>query len=646
MAYYKPEELENIRKGLEWAKKNPAEPKSIEIQNRLKSGQLNFELKALGLKEVPVQVPKIVMPKMSEAGQMSTQKPTIAETAKEMGGDVMDTAKNIGTTISEGAQNIQDIIGNKEFDPAQKTMGVLGSLLGTGAKTIGNVTTGVGKVALSQDAENQLKSFVQEKAQGIAENETVKKVADWYGNLSPDNKLIVDSAGGFASLVSEILAGGTASAVSRPIKEGVETAVETGIDLTKAGLKKADEFSMVNNANRVAKQEAKVDEAVARIIQGTPEDITKAKKALFELTPEQRSSTIDYKELREAADSNIAALSKKQDAELAQYTEKYTNDTLGKYTKVGNKTVVENPVKDALDGLENAYKMSGEAVNAERIAQLQNKLDTEGLTVQEINRIAKEYGTEYKSRSFDKAGNPKQGFNAESFENVRKGVKDVLRERLPGDVSKTLDESISAQYALKELAGTMEERAFKAYSKLRQKTLKEKVGEIGGVAFEAIDLLSLGTFRGFLSKMNLKVGKKFNDVIELEKELSKNLAQIDKLLAIKDEKKFTEAMAKYLEEVQPGLSTRVTSGLTNSEKDALLGKLNNIKSTDVTSDVPSGAASGGYKPELDLELSGRLDELKAKSEKAGGLSEREYAELKVLMDEVELNTNQSIVPVD
>lgn len=238
MAYYKPEELQNIKKGLEWAKKNPSDPKSIEIQNRLKSGQLNFELKALGLKEVPIQRPKITMPEMPKAGEMSSTQP---KGIKEMGMDVLETGVNVGSTISEGAQSIQDIAGNDDLNLPQKAMGVLGSLFGTGAKTIGDVATGVGKLALTQDAEDQLKSFVEEKAQGIAETETAKKLVDWYANLTPENKLIVDSAGGFASLVAEVVGGGTASRVATPVKEGLETALDTTIDVTKRGFEQTSD---------------------------------------------------------------------------------------------------------------------------------------------------------------------------------------------------------------------------------------------------------------------------------------------------------------------------------------------------------------------------------------------------------------------
>lgn len=635
MAYYKPEELENVRKGLEWAKKNPTDPKSIEIQNRLKNGQLNFELRALGLKEVPIQVPKIVMPTVpQQEGLMTKNQPNAMQ---EAGGDLLQTAQNIGTTISEGAQNVQDIAGNKDINFAQKSMGVLGSLLGTGAKTIGDVTMGAGKLALSQDAEDQLKSFVQEKAQGIAETETAKKVVDWYANLTPENKLIVDSAGGFASLVAEVVGGGTASKVATPIKEAsiatakqVPKALETGVTTVAKGV---DVVKDATRASRIAKQEAKVNEAVGRIIQGKPEDIPQAKKALTELDTE---GVRTYADMNERVDDTIEALSKKQDAELGQYTEKYTTGTLGKYTKVGDKTVVQNPVSEALDGIENAYRLSGEAPKAEKIVQLRQKLETEGLTVQEINKIAKEYGIEYKQRSFDKMGNPKAGYNAESFENIRKGVKDVVRERLPDDKSKAIDESISNMYALRDLTGNMETKVQKLYQKIKNRTLAQKVG---GAVADVVDLASFGTLRGFIQKLlPSNVGLKTANSLDLEKELSNNLAQIDKLIAIQDEKKFTEAVAKYLKETQPGLSTRVSSNLTNDQKDALLGKLNAIQSSDVMK--KTGGVQGD---ELDLELFDRLEELK-KTANSRSLTEREYAELNVLMDEMEQGAKQSIAP--
>lgn len=224
--------MATIKEKLDWAFENQGkDPMAKEYVNRYRKGLLNPELTKGGLNPVDIPKPKVDMSKIMAIPQKEGLKSTIPQpsTTKEMGGDVLETAQNIGTTISEGAENVQKIAGSDTLNPAQKAMGVLGSLMGTGARTIGDVTMGAGKALLTQDAEDQLKSFVQEKAQGIAETETAKKIADWYGNLTPENKLIVDSAGGFASLVSEILGAGTAGKMMAPIKEGVETAIETGI---------------------------------------------------------------------------------------------------------------------------------------------------------------------------------------------------------------------------------------------------------------------------------------------------------------------------------------------------------------------------------------------------------------------------------
>lgn len=208
-----------------------------EIKRRYQQGLFNAELEKEGAKPVPIKKPNFEAVDMSTAlggvpqqeGQMSVPQPSMLDTAKEMGGDVLQTAQNIGGTIQEGAQNIQNIAGNDNLNIAQKSMGVLGSLLGTGASAIGDVSTGVGKMAVTQEFEDIAKGWLEQKGQQISEMDSVKWLADKYQNLSPENKLIVDSAGGFVALLSELAGAGTAGALKQPLKEGVETAVETGI---------------------------------------------------------------------------------------------------------------------------------------------------------------------------------------------------------------------------------------------------------------------------------------------------------------------------------------------------------------------------------------------------------------------------------
>lgn len=626
--------MATIKEKLDWAFENQGkDPMAKEYVNRYRKGLLNPELTKEGMNPVDIPKPKIDMSKIMAIPQKEGLKTAIPQvsTAKEMGGDFLETAQNIGTTISEGAQNIQEIAGNKDFNIAQKSMGVLGSLFGTGARTIGDVTMGAGKMALTQDAEDQLKSFVQEKVQGIAETETVKKVADWYGNLTPENKLIVDSAGGFASLVSEIVGAGTASKAVAPMKEGVETAIGTAVDVTKAGIKKVDDLSIANNARRVAKQEAKVDDAVARIIQGSPEDIAKAKKALSEIDTDGVKT---YEDLNTRMDESLETLRKKVDAELEADPTVYTKFKLARKNEVkgvdGNiKIVYDNPVISAIDELGEYYAKIGDVAGKTKIAQYREMLNGDGLRLKDVNDIARMHGKDL--NAFNANGELASGLTKQAAENTRKGLKDTVRQNIPNDKTRAMDESMSDILATKDLTVKMQDKVQKLYQKIKNRTLAQKVG---GAVADVVDLASFGTLRGFVQKLlPSNVGLKTANSLDLEAELAKNLKQIDKLLEIKDEAKFSEAVGKYLEEMQPGLSTRVKSGLTETEKNVLLEKLVSLDAPDTVK--KTGGIQG---TELDLELEERLSELATEVQKRS-LTEREYAELKVLMDEVAQNTN-------
>lgn len=653
-----------------------------EIKRRYQQGLFNAELQAEGAKPVPIKKPRFDFSKVNLQDAMKGQetglqsKPSeFLQKVTDISSDYAEAGKNIleyGKTESD--KIAENYIRRKEDGLSGKEMLASGLdvIAGTGKTAINAATQSLFAFAKSaytpkqeEEIGNKVNEVVTQMGQGVqnvwpegspGRNALQSAIATWdtFKKENPEAASNIENAKDFGVILLDLVGVKLGEPVAKEVvtqtADTIADAVRMSLPVIKAGVETAktgakalgtsvDAAQEARRVARLAKQEEKVNEAVGRIIQGKPEDIPQAKKALMELDTEGVST---YKDLNTRTTDSIESLSKAQDAELSQYTERYTSDTLGKYTKVGDTTVVQNPVKDALDGLEQAYKLSGEAPKAERIAQLRNKLDTEGLTVQEINKLAKEYGVEYKDRSFDKMGNPKPGYNAESFENTRKGMKDVIRERLPDEKSKALDESMSNMYALKDLTVNMENKVNSLYQRIKNRTLAQKVG---GAVADVVDLVSMGTLRGFIQKLlPSNVGLKTANSMDLERELSKNLAQVEKLLAIKDEKKFSEAVGKYLEEMQPGMSTRAVSGLTEPEKDALLGKLHTLKSTDMTVDTPSGASSSGYLEGIDLELAQRLDELKAKSESAKGLSEREYAELKVLMDEVELNTNQTIAP--
>lgn len=623
MAYYTDKQLQNIKKGLEYAKSNPDDPKSQEITKRLKSGQMNFELKALGLKPVPIETPKVDMSK-ALSGQVpgqQTMMPTpsragaqVTGAAKDVGSDFLEMGQNIRESFKQRTETLGEDIERRQEDGKQTFRESAGTALGYAAATLGTAIDAVeqggmfvGKALLTDEQEKTIEDSISSglgsviaRTEGSAGAETVKKLVAGYNKWAEDNPeeaANVRDVGSIVLSLAEVLGAKAGTKVAEEtidtatdvvkktapmVKEGVETTAKVGQETFEAGARKTgeaiDAFSEARRPARVAAQQEKVDTAVGRIVQGTPDDVKKAKRALSEVDTQGVKT---YAELNTAIDDKIEALSKSVDSELDKYTDLYTPQTTGTYTKVGEKTVVQNSIIDALDGLENAYTKSGELPKAEAIRQLRNQFETSGLTVKQLNQLARKYGVEFKDRAFNKMGDPKSGYNAENFENVRSGVKQAVRDRLPDDVAKELDKKISDLYATKVLTDKMETKVAQLQQRITNRTLAQKVG---GAAANLADLMTFGTLRGFVSKiMPSNIGNKAMNSLEIEAELRKNLKQIEKLLNMKDDAKFAEAFVKWAEEMQPGMSIRSTvtpasvgSKLTESEFDLITQNIDDV----------------------------------------------------------------------
>lgn len=539
-------------------------------------------------------------------------------------GDVTETAKNLGGTISQGFTDIKDTVNRTDINPIQKVTASLGQAASTVSEGIGETTIGVGKALLSQKEEDTIQKLTQDIAGRIAETDTVQSISskakDWYNNLDTDNKLIVDSAGGMASFMSDVLGFG---AGKQSVKQGIN-AVDTAIDVAKPVVKDAFESGVktVDNAleprrqAKIVQRKADIEDAVGRIIQGKPEDVAAAERA-FKTVDTKGVKT--YKELKDVMKDDVTTLSEKLDSLLE--TESPTPlkaEQLAQYIKVGDKTISQSPVQTALKELSDYYTKINDATNAEKVRQMVEKLDTDGLTLKEVNDIAKLHGRDL--NGFNANGELASGLSKQAAENTRKGLKSVVRDRTTGDAAKAIDSQISDLLKTSKLVDEMEVKVQKLYQKIKNRTLAAKAG---GAVADVLDLATMGTLRGFIAKLfPSNVGLKTANALDLEKELAKNLKKIDDLNSIEDPRKFSEAVSSYMDEVQPGLSTRIVSGLSAPEKDVLLQKLMSIDSQSVIKDG-----------QVDLELFDQLEKLK-KIADTRSLTEREYVELRQLMDEV------------
>lgn len=370
--------------------------------------------------------------------------------------------------------------------------------------------------------------------------------------------------GGIANVVSTVLGLRGSSAVTGATVRGAEAAVpviregvEATVDAAKTGARTT--VGMTQRALTPSPEvvNTRLNEAVSRIVQPTgktPNEIAKevqqARRALSELDTKDVS---DYASLNAALDGRVTAIAKAQDEYLAQFPEKFKADQLGRYTKVGKETVTTTPVQDALDGLERAFKLSGDAVGEAKIRQLRQKMDSEGLNVTEINQLARDYNKEFRNLAFDKMGNPKAGFNAENYEAVRKGVKEVARDRMPDDKSKELDARLTDNYETQRMVDKMQVAIEKAIAKAPKEKgfIRRTVGTVVGAGVNLADTLTGNIVSNIGRTIASRAGvaqKTSLTPLEIQMELSKNLKTIEKLNQIQDPDAFAKAFEKYLSE--------------------------------------------------------------------------------------------------
>lgn len=319
------------------------------------------------------------------------------------------------------------------------------------------------------------------------------------------------ATGGGLGFAFDVGAGLEAGEGTKAFRPGLATGIGIAIPAGAEGIKflKAKAFPKES-----------VETLIGRITQGTKPEIFKAKKAM-ELIDTKGIKT--YTNLKEVAKHKIGELSSKQDDILLNQ---------GKIHKTRELVVREggtrqNFVTTALKQLKELYSKTFDNVNLSRVNQIENKLRTQGLTTQEVNNIAREYGVEFGRKAFSKTGEPLTTVNAVGFENVRKGVKATARRFLPNNASKALDDNITNLFTLQRTAEKMERAVQKLSNKVKQRNILERLGRLAG---HAVDVATGGLPRSFLTSfLPSNIGNKVMNSLDLERELARNLSRIEKL---------------------------------------------------------------------------------------------------------------------
>lgn len=497
----------------------------------------------------------------------SSKTQTTTELSKTFGqdfwGDIKETGSALKNTLFGTADKVQGITQMERTGEQGKATGFLkkvGTTLGGISQGVGDILMGAGKAILPQSAEEKVKTGVisgVEKALPIL-NELDKMVGspvgtriEAYKNLPEKDKATIDAFLGTAMFAADIAGFGLGGkAVSGGARAGGEILEQAGkktlgaVEDISRGIGEMGE-QVIRDVGSTIKKQTSPMKAIGEVLQGKSKDIKSGIKALAEL---DTTGVKTFKELYSKINSRITELANVVDKDLAvDIVGKKLKDLVLTAKTKGGAIVKLNPVKNALNQLDELYTKIGDVVEKANIKEIITKATKEGLTPLEINNLARIYGQEFGEKAFSKAGEALTSVNAKMYENTRKALKNLARQGIKGDAAKMADEAMSALYNTQTLVKKNIEAVNKITQKIRERGLFEK---IGASLSKYGDVLTGGSLRGFIGGMLPRgAGYKVMNALDIEELLEKNLKIIQDAIKSGSDKDIINILKKL--EVKP-----------------------------------------------------------------------------------------------
>lgn len=286
-----------------------------------------------------------------------------------------------------------------------------------------------------------------------------------------------------------------------------------------------------------------VDEITGQIAQGRAGDIPNFQKGLSVL---DTSKIKTYSDLSKSASDRVTALSRAQDKILSQDTTLRKMQQLALTEKGKGASVIHNYIKDAVGQLKELYTKTNDNVGLSKIKSIEARLDPikgTGLSLKEVNGLARTYGSEFGTKAFSKMGDPLTSVNAQAFENTRRGVKNTVRNLLPDDTSRAIDSQMSSLYSVQRLSDKMATKVNALEQRLQKPSVLQK---IGGIVGQGLRTTGIGDLASKLLGLDKVPGAKTLDAVEIESRLSKNLDKIDAALKEKNDTAFAKDIEALL----------------------------------------------------------------------------------------------------
>ncbi len=453
-----------------------------------------------------------------------------------LGSKLVDRAKNIGKEVATfGTLGMNTLDPNTPKD--QQDLAVVGGLAQAGAAparaliqaggAVGDVV-GAGLEATGLD--KVISKVVSPVVNPVVQSEAFKKASDAFSMLPEETQTLLKGLPEVANLFG-------VSPAASIVKKGVTNAVtSTGEAIAK------------RSAQTAIKDASKIDNLAGTIVQGKADDILKAKKALTDI---DITGIKTYKDLVSTLDDKITSLSTGLDDVLSTKPTPKALDDLNLNVKVGEQSVTHNYVKDAVSQLDDLYTKTNNIEGKTKIAQLLQKAEAEGLTIKEVNDLARLHGKEL--NAFNANGQAASGLTKQAAENTRVGLKSTARDLFDDPVYKQTDTEISNLIRTRDLVDGVSEKVNQLKQRIQERSLGAKVGVALG---RAINLLSLGSAKGIVEALIPRgQGFKVMNALDLEEALGANLKKLQKALEGKSEAE----IIKNLESIQASKVNLATS---------------------------------------------------------------------------------------
>lgn len=450
-------------------------------------------------------------------------------------GAVSDTAEH----LSEIPWRISKVASDDEKNFIEKFNQILfGEIVanwvgGTAGSFIGWWLSGLIKWFTTEREKKSVSKNIQNMVRKVAKSENGQALIQAYNELPKEDREEFNDLLTYANGLMD-LAG--MKAFKQPAEQGVKALATEGLSIlgevdnlaqasAKSVAKTLAEKSAQKSAESLDKNTAKALETVGRIVQGDEE----AKNIALEVFKNLDTKGVKtYKELYERLGARGKELMQQVDDELLKDTKGYNFwDNLVKKeveTVGGTKKIIETPISDGIEQLKELYEKVGDQISFAKMEGLEDKFAKEGLSLKEMNDLARQYSSEFWKKAFNKMGDPKTSVSSELYESQRKAIKEFVREKMPDDVVKNLDKQYSELSNTRAWIEKMAEKVNTLTQKTKKKGFLEKAW---GLVANVIDKASGWSLKGFIGKLlPSNVGNKINNSLDMEAELPKLLKEM------------------------------------------------------------------------------------------------------------------------